>query len=474
MVPPRRRRTRGYIETLPSGSFRAVVYAGADPLTGKPRYVRETVKSHSEAEKALTRLQGQVDEDRHPRGDVTVRQAVAQWLEVADLADTTRERYEDLIRLYVLPVLGDRPADKLDARVLEQLYARLQRCRDLCSGRRAAGHVCRPLSTSTTRKVHYIIRAALGRAVRWGQLGVNRAELVDPPAPAATEPDPPSPEEAAALLNDAWQDPEWGLMLWLTMLSGARRGEVCALRWLDLDTTRAVLAVPASISQTKAGLARKPTKSEKGRRVSLDPYTLSLLAEHRARREQLCAALGVTLTPDSYLFSPDPDSGAPWPPRTVSQRYRTMARRLGLRSTRLHSLRHYSATELLAAGVDLRTVAGRLGHGSGGTITLKTYAAWVDHADRRAAETMAVLLPRPVPASAKARGPYQRIAADLRDDITAGRLRPGDQLPTVAHLAATYKVAAGTAHRAFALLADDGLIDVARGRRATVRKPARG
>ena len=468
-MPPRSRRARGHIETLPSGSFRAVVYSGADPLTNKPRYLRETHKTHAAAQIALTRLQSQVDEERHPRTDLTVRQAVAQWLEVVDLADTTRERYDDLIRLYVLPVLGDRQAAKLDVKVLDRLYARLQQCRDLCDGRRAAGHVCRPLSSSTVRKVHYIIRGALDRAVRWQQLGVNRAELVEPPAPAPTEPDPPSPEEAAALLNDAWTDPDWGLFLWLTMLSGARRGEVCALRWVDVDSTRAILWVPASISQTKVGLSRKATKSEKGRRVSLDPYTLTLLAEHRTRRESLCSAFGVELTADSYLFSPDPDSAVPWPPRTISQRYRNMAKRLGLRSTRLHSLRHYSATELLAAGVDLRTVAGRLGHGSGGAITLKVYAGWVDHADRKAAETMAGILPRPAPAPASPRGPYQQIAADLREGIVSGRLAAGEPLPTVVQLAATYSVAAGTAHRAITVLAEEGLIDVARGRRATVR-----
>jgi Phage integrase, N-terminal SAM-like domain len=105
-------------------------YAGADLLTGKPQYVRETHKTYAAAEVALTRLQGQVDEDRHPRGDLTIRQAVAQWLEVADLADTTRERYQDLIRLHILPVLGDRQADKLDVQVLDRLYARLQQCRD--------------------------------------------------------------------------------------------------------------------------------------------------------------------------------------------------------------------------------------------------------------------------------------------------------------------------------------------------------
>ena len=63
----------------------------------------------------------------------------------------------------------------------------------------------------------------------------------------------------------------------------------------------------------------------------------------------------------------------------------------------LRSLRHYSATELVAAGVDLRTVAGRLGHGSGGATTLKVYAGWVDEADRRAVTTIASIMPKPVP-----------------------------------------------------------------------------
>jgi integrase len=88
-------------------------------------------------------------------------------------------------------VLGDRQADKLDGQVLDGLYARLQQCRDLCDGRGTAGHVCRPLSSSTVRKVHYIIRGALDRAVRWQQIGVNRADLVDPPAlarPSRTRP----------------------------------------------------------------------------------------------------------------------------------------------------------------------------------------------------------------------------------------------------------------------------------------------
>ncbi len=174
-MPPRRRRPRGHIRTLPSGSFQAIVYTGTDPLTGKERYLRETATTCDGAERALTRLQSQVDEGRHPKTAITVRQTLAQWLDVADLEDTTRERYDDLIRLYILPPLGNMLASKLDAELLERFYARLHRCRELCSGRPSAGHVCRPLSTSTTRKIHYVIRGALERAVRWQHLGVNKA-----------------------------------------------------------------------------------------------------------------------------------------------------------------------------------------------------------------------------------------------------------------------------------------------------------
>jgi len=80
-------------------------------------------------------LQGQVDEDRHPKTDVTVGCAVAQWLEVARLEDTTRERYGDLVRLYLKPTFGDLAAAKVTAELLKRFYARLRRCRQMCGGR---------------------------------------------------------------------------------------------------------------------------------------------------------------------------------------------------------------------------------------------------------------------------------------------------------------------------------------------------
>jgi len=159
------------------------------------------------------------------------------------------------------------------------------------------------------------------------------------------------------------------------MITGSRRGEVSALRWRHVDFDRAILWVHRSNAQTKSGIKEKETKTGQRRKVALDPHTLGLLNQHRKLREPRCAELGTALALEAFVFSPAPDSSTPYAPRSISQKYRRMATKLKLRSTRLHSLRHYSATELIAAGVDLRTVAGRLGHGSGGANTLKVYAA---------------------------------------------------------------------------------------------------
>lgn len=467
MAKPKRS-TRGNLTVLPSGNIRVRVYAGIDPLTGKRRYLTET-HSPDEAEIALTRLQNQVDEKRHPRSKVTVGQVIEQWLEVAEHETSTRERIEDLVRLYIAPTFGDMEAGKLDAELLERFYARLRKCKDLCNGRSRKDHKCRPLAANTVRKIHFIFRPALDKAVRWRYLGVNEAAFAEPPAFESGEPDPPSAGEVARLLNEASSDPQWCLLLWMTMITGSRRGEMCGLRWTHLDLDRGIAWVKSSVSQTREGLRDKDTKSGKGRRVSLDDYTVGLLRAHREWVLGNCAQLGIELAADGYVFSNAPDGSTSLLPRSVSQRYRRLAQRLKLQSTRLHSLRHYNATELITAGVDLRTVAGRLGHGNGAT-TLRVYAAWVAAADKQAATTIADVTPRPDPTKREPRSPYEKIAAELRAQINSGQLAPGMELPTAAELSILHHVSVGTASRAVALLKTEGLVAASRGRRAVVNR----
>lgn len=122
-----------------------------------------------------------------------------------------------------------------------------------------------------------------------------------------------------------------------------------------------------------------------------------------------------------FIFSYQSDHTRPCSPSGVSHRYARMVGKLGIQ-TRLHATRHFSATELLASGVDLRTVAGRLGHGSGGAATLKVYAAWVARADPQASELLAARLRTPrTPSWSTAR--CTRHSAGLRRGIR--QERPG-------------------------------------------------
>jgi integrase len=195
------------------------------------------------------------------------------------------------------------------------------------------------------------------------------------------------------MLTEAWKDPEWGTFLWLAMTTGARRGELCALRRRHVDLDGAVLTIEMSVGGRRTGTRQKDTKTHQMRRVAVDAETVELLREHITRQDDCIRQLGVKTPREPFLFSLDPDCGTPLLPDSVSQRFDRLAARLDIK-TSLHKLRHYNATELIGAGVDVRTVAGRLGHGGGGATTLRVYAAWVNEADRRAADAVSSRLPR--------------------------------------------------------------------------------
>jgi hypothetical protein len=263
------------------------------------------------------------------------------------------------------------------------------------------------------------------------------------------------------------------------MTTGARRGELCAMRWDLLDLDRSVLTIRSSIAQQGTRTWEKDTKTHQQRRIALDEATTSLLRAYREICEQNAAALDIAFAADGRLFSTSIDHRSWLRPSSVSNRYARMCRRLGWRMN-LHQLRHYSATELITAGVDVRTVAGRLGHGGGGSTTLRAYTAWVAEADQRAMKSSSIRMPAPFLESTDARSiaiverdatpgsPYQRIAADLRAAIVCGALPAGSNLPTIEMLRMRYNVSLSTAHRAVATLNAEGLIVVSRGRRAVV------
>ena len=503
--PTRRKRQRGEVEVLPSGSFRVRVYSGVDPLSGKRHYLRETVpagpNAARDAERVRTRLLAEVDDRRSPRTNATVNQLLDRYFDVLEVEDSTRVGYESMSRNYIRPVLGEMRIGRLDGETLDAFFAELRRCRARCDRRarvdhstldshacddRCRPHTCRPLGGSYMRQIHNVLNGAFTRAVRWRWIGTNPVRQSEAPPQPAPNPQPPSSVQAAVIANEAWHDPDWGMLVWLAMTTGARRGELCALRWDRIDFSTSVIDIRTSMAQVGARVWEKDTKTHQRRRIVLDPQTLDLLGAYLRLAAQNAAALGVELPPNGFVFSRALDHSTSLRPDSLTQRYARMCSRLGWQM-HLHQLRHYSATELIAAGVDVRTVAGRLGHGGGGTTTLRVYSAWVAEADQRAAGSLAERLPHlptntdwdpgqqplPVPSGARPdeiieQPPYLAIAADLRAAIRCGALPAGDPIPTIKTLAERYQVSEGTAHRAVAVLSTAGDVSVSRGRRARV------
>ena len=154
------RRGRGHIRRR-GGSFQVLVYAGVDPLNGKDHYLTESTRDEAEAQKILTRLLAQVDEQRNPRTKATFGAALDAWLRTHEAEETTLDGYRGYVRRTIEPALATVPLAKLTPQVLEEFYAELRRCRHRCrNGEPAVDH----RTTADARLPHGSPPAASGTA----------------------------------------------------------------------------------------------------------------------------------------------------------------------------------------------------------------------------------------------------------------------------------------------------------------------
>jgi integrase len=424
------RRERGSIERR-GDSYRVKVYAGLDPLTGRRLYLTGSSPNQREAERIRTRLLANADAKLGAKTQATLSAAIDAWLSGHEVEATTLAGYRGYIDRTIRPALGAEPVKRIGVKVLEELYADLRRCSRRCRNgepavdhrtgmphecrevrhRRRPGrpraddvhdcsaagcqviecapHQCRPMQGSTIRQIHAILSAVLGAATRWGWIDSNPAELARRPRQPAPKPNPPSTENAARIVGEAARvSPDWGMFVWLVFVTGMRRGEVIALRWSCIDLKARTVRISRNwVELPSEGGREKDTKSHQERTIALDKETVKLLKQYRRRQSDDLEQLGLELPDEAFVFSYSPTREKPYSPSGVTHKYTKMCANLGIQS-HLHALRHYSATELLSSGVDLRTVAGRLGHGGGGATTLRVYAKFVTEPDRQAAEIL--------------------------------------------------------------------------------------
>jgi integrase len=363
-------------------SWQLRVHAGRDSITGRKQYVERTFRGNKrEASKALAALVTETDQ-LAPRStkEGTVGALLNEWLDHAapSFSPKTVATCRGYIDSPIIPAIGSRSANKLTAAELDRFYRHLLE----------VGTANGPYAPSTIRRVHGIIRRALTQGVRWGWITHNPAIDASPPRVPLRELKPPTPDDVVRLFRLAQEsDPDLAVFVMLAASSGARRGELIALRWKDIDLERGTLAIERGVVLVNGDLIEQGTKTHQSRRIPLDRATLESLNFHRSRMEEAAESTGAVIGSDSFVFSESFDGSAPWRPDSTSRAFRALCKRAGVTGVRLHDLRHYVATRLLTAGVDVRTVAGRLGHRNPST-TLNVYSHFVPESDREAADAL--------------------------------------------------------------------------------------
>jgi len=293
------------------------------------------------------------------------------------LAPKTIERYRELAAYLAAELLAMSLGD-ITPLHLSREWNRLLKS----GGHHRKTKQARPLSAKTVRSIAGLVSSAFARAQKWGLVTSNPVKHSEPPVPKKHRGIALTPAQQALVFASATGPWCMATFLELAAATGARRGEILALRWSDIQDGRAIIT--RSLTQTRQVLEFKSTKTERPRDVKIPTSALTALELHRKRQDEFRAQFGPAYRKDLDLIFSNPD-GTPLRPNSVSSAVSLLFRRLGLpKGASLHSLRHSHGSHLLANGVPLPAVSERLGHSSVRT-TAEVYAHAIRGQDDEAA-----------------------------------------------------------------------------------------
>jgi integrase len=287
-----------------------------------------------------------------------------QWLAniKANVSPRSHERYEEIAKKNLIPLLGAIPLTKLKPIQISAAYTKA-----LANGRRDGKG---GLSARTVHHMHRLLKQALAQAVRWQLLIRNPVDAVDPPKVERHSMTTYDMAQTVAAI-EAMRGTVMFIPAVLGLLCGMRRGEISALKWRNFDLTTGQISVVASVEQMNGGVRLKETKNGRARTIAMSGTVRDELRAHRLRQAEDMLKLGRRLTEDDFVAALA--DGSLMQPTFITHEWVDLISATNLPRVRFHDLRHAHATHMLSLGIHPKVASERLGHSRVGT-TLDLYS----------------------------------------------------------------------------------------------------
>lgn len=376
--------------------WRVTINNGINPTTGKRVRITKTCASKKEAtlvEATMTREIKMKLPAGYALTDMTLNEYYDYFKRNYEkiLTPKTLESY-DASFIRVSAVMGKFPITKIETQHILNFYHQLETC-SLLNGRQGT------LSDRTKRKHHELLSRLFKKALQWHLILVNPMDGVEPPRwRYKNNTQIPDKEELRKLFS-VLENENLKHRIWiaLTFSTGLRRGELFGIRWNDIDFDDKTLSIRRSISNVNHKVTAKETKNISSTRViSLPDTIIAMLQEYRKEYEAHYQQIvhtnifeGVGRLRDEYIFITH--TGRVSHPDAFNSYLKAMTKRYGLMNITPHTLRHCSASYLIANNVDIQTVAARLGHAST-AVTQTIYSHLLKSVERKTADVMEQIL----------------------------------------------------------------------------------
>lgn len=320
-----------------------------------------------------------------------------RYASVTDLGEILKERRETRTTLAKIAGLGTSTVDSAvrGKNVSASTAKKISTALDIPQKDLFAPVARQGLSGKTRLHYHRFLSSVLETAVQWQYIPSNPCDRVKAPKVERHETSYLDEEQAVRLIEALENEPEqYQTMILLLLNTGLRRGELCGLEWRDVDLDAGTLSVRRNVVYLAGrGITEgTPKTNSSARTIKMPDSCIPLLKRHRAWQAEKRLSVGDQWEDTGKIFTTW--NGRTIHPDTLTGWFADFVKRQGLPHITIHGLRHTNATLLIAAGTNLRTVSGRLGHAQAST-TANIYAHAIQSADAAAAETLGeILAPR--------------------------------------------------------------------------------